>query len=42
MLGVGKKISPEVWAEMITEIDEDGDGAVDFGEFKTMMTRMVP
>jgi Ca2+-binding EF-hand superfamily protein len=39
---VGKNISPEVWDQMITEIDEDGDGAVDFGEFKTMMTRMMP
>lgn len=42
VLGVGKNISPEVWDQMITEIDEDGDGAVDFGEFKTMMTRMMP
>lgn len=42
VLGVGKNISPEVWEQLITEIDEDGDGAVDFGEFKAMMTRVVP
>lgn len=41
ILGVGKKISPEVWDQMVTEIDENGDGEVDFGEFKTMMTKIT-
>ena len=41
VLGIGKKINPQVWDQMITEIDEDGDGEVDFGEFKTMMTKMI-
>jgi calmodulin len=34
----GEKISDEEVQKMITEADQDGDGKVDFNEFKRMMT----
>ncbi|KAJ6861864.1 hypothetical protein NC652_038563 [Populus alba x Populus x berolinensis] len=37
---LGTKISPaEVHRKMIREVDQDGDGNVNFEEFKKMMTR---
>lgn len=36
-LGVGKNISEQVWLEVINEVDENGDGMIDFEEFKLMM-----
>lgn len=36
-LGVGKNISEAVWKEVIGEVDENGDGQIDFKEFKMMM-----
>ena len=41
VLGVGKKISEEVWAEVVREVDANGDGEVDFSEFKTMMEKLL-
>ena len=34
VLGVGGNISEEVWAQIVSEIDENGDGEVSFDEFK--------
>ena len=41
VLGVGKKISEEVWADVVREVDANGDGEVDFSEFKTMMEKLL-
>jgi Ca2+-binding EF-hand superfamily protein len=30
-----------VWDEIIKEVDLNGDGLIDFEEFKTMMQKMV-
>lgn len=38
---VGKQISEEDWNEMVAEIDEDGNGEVDFDEFKNMMKLLL-
>lgn len=36
-LGVGKNIDEDVWKEVIKEVDINGDGEIDFEEFKVMM-----
>ena len=41
VLGVGKSISEEVWAQVVKEVDADGNGEVDFDEFKTMMKKLL-
>ena len=41
VIGVGKNIKKEVWDEVIKEIDENGDGEVQFDEFKTMMHSLL-
>ena len=33
VLGVGKNISEEIWHQVISEVDTNGDGAVQFDEF---------
>lgn len=33
-LGIGKNISETVWFEVIGEVDANGDGMIDFYEFK--------
>ena len=40
-LGVGKNISEAVWREVIQEVDENGDGMIDFEEFKMMMRSLI-
>ena len=40
-LGVGKNISEAVWLEVINEVDENGDGMIDYDEFKMMMTSLI-
>ena len=40
-LGVGKNISEQVWLEVINEVDENGDGMIDFEEFKLMMQSLI-
>lgn len=41
MLGVGANISEEVWKQIVSEIDENGDGEVSFEEFKMMMVQLL-
>lgn len=41
ILGQGKKVSMQVWKEVIDEADENGDGFIDFTEFTHMMNRFV-
>ena len=41
MLGVGKSIDDGVWDAVIKEVDEDGNGEIDFQEFKTMMKKLL-
>jgi len=31
----------EVWSEIIKEVDLNGDGLIDFIEFKTMMSKFL-
>ena len=39
---LGNNMSKEehVWKEVIKEVDLNGDGQIDFGEFKTMMMKL--
>lgn len=40
-LGIGKNIDEKVWKDVINEVDANGDGEVDFNEFKAMMKLLV-
>ena len=40
-LGIGKNIDEKVWEDVIKEVDENGDGEIDFEEFKNMMQKLV-
>lgn len=37
----GFGVPSEAWAEIITEVDEDGDGQVSFHEFQKMMIKLL-
>jgi len=41
VLGVGRQISEEVWLQVLKEVDQDGNGEVDFDEFRTMMLQLL-
>jgi calcium-dependent protein kinase len=41
VLGMGKDISEEVWNQIVKEVDENGDGEVDFEEFSIMMRQLL-
>jgi calcium-dependent protein kinase len=41
ILGADGKIAPEVWDELIREVDVNQDGAIDFEEFRRMMQRVI-
>ena len=40
-MGVGQDVSEEVWLSILKEVDENGDGEVDYNEFKIMMTKLL-
>ena len=39
MLGGGQDYDPQVWNELIREVDQNGDGEIDLKEFMDMMLR---
>jgi calcium-dependent protein kinase len=41
MLGGADNISDEVWAELIKEVDANGDGEIGFNEFRDMLIKLV-
>lgn len=41
VLGIGKSIDDKLWKQIIKEVDLDGNGVIDFYEFKTMMQKMI-
>ena len=41
VFSVGKNISKQVWQEVISEVDKNGDGMIDFEEFKIMMSSLI-
>ena len=41
VLGVGEAVKEEVWEEILEEVDENGDGTIDYDEFKTMMMKLL-
>lgn len=41
-MGVGKKIgSEQIWQEIISEVDTNGDGEISFEEFEQMMKKLL-
>ena len=41
VMGENIDIEDNVWAKMIEEVDLDGNGVIDFDEFKVMMKKLV-
>ncbi len=41
ILGRNMSKDPSVWQEIVKEVDLNGDGQIDFAEFKTMMSHFV-
>lgn len=42
MLGGGRKFGNEnIWADIINEVDADGNGEISFEEFKLMMSKFL-
>lgn len=42
VLGIGKKVgSEQIWHDIVGEVDQNGDGCVDFAEFKHMMRKIL-
>lgn len=41
VLGGGQNLSDAVWKQVVSEVDADGNGEVDFEEFKSMMQKMM-
>jgi len=41
VLGKGKNLDDNVWEELISEVDINGDGEVSFKEFKKMMKQLI-
>ena len=41
MLGGGSDYDPQVWNQIISEVDQNGDGEIDLKEFMDMMLRLL-
>lgn len=41
ILGEGLKCDKHVWEEIVKEVDRDGNGQIDFMEFKEMMNKFI-
>ena len=41
VIGQGQTISDEVWAQVVMEVDANGDGEVSYEEFKEMMHALL-
>jgi Ca2+-binding EF-hand superfamily protein len=41
VLGVKKMVDDTIWTELIKEADSDGNGEIDYEEFKHMMHKLV-
>ena len=41
ILGHDINSNDELWREVINEVDQNGDGQIDFEEFQIMMTRLA-
>lgn len=41
LLCQGQNIDDEVWEKIIMEVDNDGNGEIDFEEFSEMMTKLL-
>ena len=41
ILGVGVNVTEEVWSQILSEVDGNGDGNIDYDEFKTMMLKLL-
>ena len=37
MLGAGTDVSPEIWSQLISQADRNGDGEIEYSEFVAMM-----
>ena len=41
VMGENNDIQGDIWAKMIAEVDLDGNGVIDFEEFKDMMKKLI-
>ena len=41
MLGGGKKMDDQIWNDLIKEVDINGDGEIEFSEFKDMLLKLT-
>ena len=41
VLGVGKNIDNSVWEDVLKEVDANGDGEIEFDEFKSIMMGLL-
>jgi len=41
VLGKGSQVDDAEWDEILDEVDEDGNGEIDFEEFKIMMLKVL-
>ena len=41
VLGVGANINENIWAQIVKEVDVNGDGEISFDEFKQMMVQLL-